>query len=137
MLGRVLGKKATPVVSVVSLRGVVDAKLEDRLDRQMLRVSKESVALAVLIDSPGGSPAYSHNIYRKLRLYHENTGKPVYTFAEELAASGGYFILSAGDKAFADRSSLIGSVGVILMRPEYRNMVERFGIKPEILASNK
>ena len=81
MFGRVFGKKPKPVVSIVSLRGVVDAKLEERLDRQMLRVSKEAVALAVLIDSPGGSPAYSHNIYRKLRLYNELSGKPVYTFA--------------------------------------------------------
>lgn len=62
----------------------------------MNQIKKETTCLAVLVNSPGGSPAFSHKIFKRLRLYHEATGVKVVTFAETVAASGGYFILSAG-----------------------------------------
>jgi ClpP class serine protease len=105
-------------------------------------VSSDAKALAILINSPGGSPAFSHNIYKRLRMFHEDTGKPVLTFAEDLAASGGYFILSAGrqilirgDKAYASKSSLVGSVGAISMRADINQFLEQHGVKSSIISS--
>ena len=108
-----------------------------RLDEGLKRVSEKSDCLAVLVDSPGGSPAYSHNIFTKLRMHASKTGKPVYTFAEDMAASGGYFILSAGDKAFAQKSSIVGSVGAIFLRQELNRLFENHGIRNTTVASRE
>ena len=91
----------------------------------------------MLVDSPGGSPAYSHNIFTKLRMHASKSGKPVYTFAEDMAASGGYFILSAGDKVFGQKSSIIGSVGAIFMRQELFKLLENHGIRNTTVSSRE
>lgn len=91
----------------------------------------------MLVDSPGGSPAYSHNIFTKLRLHATKTGKPVYTFTEDMAASGGYFILSAGDRVFAQKSSIVGSVGAIFLRQELFKLFEKHGIRNTTISSRE
>ena len=70
-------------------------------------------AVAVQINSPGGSPVQSTLIYKRLRALSEEKELPVYVFAEDVAASGGYMIALAGDEIYADTSSIIGSIGVI------------------------
>src|SRR4029077_8686172 len=70
-------------------------------------------AVAIQINSPGGSPVQSMLIYKRIRALAEEKGLKVYVFAEDVAASGGYLLALAGDEIYADPSSIIGSIGVI------------------------
>ena len=69
--------------------------------------------VAILINSPGGSPVQSHLIFKRIRQLARETDKRVYVFCEDVAASGGYFLALAGDEIYADPSSIVGSIGVI------------------------
>jgi ClpP class serine protease len=69
--------------------------------------------VAVVINSPGGSPVQSHLIFGRIRQLAEEKKKRVYVFCEDIAASGGYFLALAGDEIYADPSSIVGSIGVI------------------------
>jgi ClpP class serine protease len=72
----------------------------------------------------------------KLRLFCQDRKIPLYTFAEDLAASGGYFFLCIGDKVYAQKSSLVGSIGVIYMRMAFHKFLANRGIQPQIISSN-
>ncbi len=74
---------------------------------------KKSPAIAISINSPGGSPVQSHLIYSFIRRLAKKEKKKVIVFAEDVAASGGYLIACAGDEIYANSSSIIGSIGVI------------------------
>jgi ClpP class serine protease len=70
--------------------------------------------LAVSVNSPGGLPVQSEIISNKILTFARKNNLKLYTFAGDVAASGGYFVLSVGDHVIADRSSIIGSIGVLL-----------------------
>ena len=70
-------------------------------------------AVAIQINSPGGSPVQSTLIFKRVRALAEEKNLKVYVFAEDVAASGGYMLACAGDEIYADESSIIGSIGVI------------------------
>ncbi|HEU4475706.1 MAG TPA: S49 family peptidase, partial [Methyloceanibacter sp.] len=70
-------------------------------------------AVAIQINSPGGSAVQSMLIYKRIRALAAEKDLKVYVFAEDVAASGGYFLALAGDEIYADPSSIIGSIGVI------------------------
>ena len=70
-------------------------------------------AVAIVVNSPGGSPVQSSLIFRRIRQLAEEKKKTVYVFCEDVAASGGYYLALAGDEIYADPSSIIGSIGVI------------------------
>ena len=72
-----------------------------------------AVAVALLINSPGGSPVQSSLISRRVRALAEEKKVPVYAFIEDVGASGGYWLACAADEIFADESSVVGSIGVI------------------------
>ena len=74
---------------------------------------KKAKAVAITINSPGGSPVQSHLIYKFIRSQAKKNKKKVIIFAEDVAASGGYLIACAGDEIYANSSSIIGSIGVI------------------------
>ncbi len=74
---------------------------------------KKAQAVAVTINSPGGSPVQSHLIYKFIREQAKKHKKKVIVFAEDVAASGGYLIACSGDEIYANSSSIIGSIGVI------------------------
>jgi signal peptide peptidase SppA len=127
-----------PVVPVVRLSGVVGAVLPFRpgltlgacapmLERAFgIRAAK---AVAVIVNSPGGSAVQSHLIFQRIRAHAEETGLPVLVFVEDAAASGGYMIACAGDEIFADVSSLVGSIGVVSASFGFERLIERFGIE--------
>ena len=71
------------------------------------------VAVAIVVNSPGGSPVQSALLYRRIRQLAEEKGVPVIAFAEDVAASGGYWLALAGDEIFGEETSLLGSIGVI------------------------
>ncbi|SLN15426.1 putative protease SohB [Roseivivax jejudonensis] len=112
--------KSTPLVSVVRLQGTIggpgratlsDRGLAQQIERAFSRGKPDAVALEV--NSPGGSPVQSALIGARIRRLSAEKKVPVYAFVEDVAASGGYWLASAADEIFADSSSLLGSIGVI------------------------
>lgn len=89
-------------------------------------------AVAVLINSPGGSPVQSMLIYQRIRALAEEHDLPVYVFAEDVAASGGYLIALAGDEIYADASSILGSIGVISAGFGFHKLIETYGIERRV-----
>lgn len=94
---------------------------------QAFKMSK-APAVAIQVNSPGGSPVQSSLIYKRVRHLSEETGKTVYVFCEDVAASGGYYLAAAGDEIYADASSIIGSIGVISAGFGFTEAIKKLGI---------
>jgi signal peptide peptidase SppA len=94
-------------------------------------------SVAVVVNSPGGSPVQSHLIFARIRQLAAEKQKRVYVFCEDVAASGGYFLALAGDEIYADPSSIIGSIGVISSSFGLDRLIERFGIERRVHTSGK
>ncbi|MGE4371420.1 MAG: S49 family peptidase [Xanthobacter sp.] len=90
---------------------------------------KDAPAVALLINSPGGSPVQSHLIYRRIRALAEDKQKHVFAFVEDAAASGGYMIACAADEIFADPCSIVGSIGVVTSSFGFDKAMKRLGIE--------
>jgi len=135
-----------PIVPVVRLAGVIgfSTPLKPGLTlatvaRPLERAFKmrHARAVALLINSPGGSPVQSHLIYRRIRqLAAENT-RPVIVFAEDVAASGGYMIACAGDEIFCDPSSILGSIGVVGSSFGFPKLMEKLGVERRLYVSGE
>jgi signal peptide peptidase SppA len=91
--------------------------------------------VAILINSPGGSPVQSHLIYKRIRQLASEKKKRVYVFCEDVAASGGYFLALAGDEIYADPSSIVGSIGVISAGFGFDKAIEKLGIDRRVYTS--
>lgn len=92
-------------------------------------------AVALLINSPGGSAVQSSLIFKRIRRLAEEKGKTVYVFCEDVAASGGYYLAIAGDEIYADPSSIVGSIGVISASFGLDKAIERLGIERRVYTS--
>src|SRR5436309_566516 len=135
-----------PVVPVVRLAGVIGVSSPLRpglmlasVARQLERAfaMRKARAVALLINSPGGSPVQSHLIYRRIRqLAAENT-RPVIVFAEDVAASGGYMIACAGDEIFCDPSSILGSIGVVGGSFGFPKLMDKVGVERRLYVSGE
>ena len=84
------------------------------------------------INSPGGSPVQSELIYKKIRTCAKENNAEVITVAEDVAASGGYMLMCAGDKLFANKSSIVGSIGVISASFGFKKLIDKIGIKRRV-----
>jgi len=98
---------------------------------------KRAVAVALAINSPGGSPVQSHLIFQRIRQLAEENELPVYVFTEDVAASGGYMLALAGDEIYADPSSVIGSIGVISGTFGFDKAIGKIGIDRRIYTAGK
>ncbi len=112
--------KNPPLVSVLRLSGTIgsggrstlsDAVVAPLLEKAFRR--GKPAAVAIELNSPGGSPVQSSLIAARIRRLSEETKVPVFAFVEDVAASGGYWLASAADEIWADASSILGSIGVI------------------------
>jgi signal peptide peptidase SppA len=92
-------------------------------------------AVAVVINSPGGSPVQSHLIFQRIRQLAIEKNKRVYVFCEDVAASGGYFLALAGDEIYADPSSIVGSIGVISSSFGLDKAIEKLGVERRVYTS--
>src|SRR6266576_2941607 len=110
------------VVPVVRLSGVIGAVTPLRPGMSLSGVAKtlerafatkHAKAVALVINSPGGSPVQSRQIYLRIRQLAAEKKLPVLVFVEDVAASGGYMIACAGDEIFCDPTSILGSIGVV------------------------
>ena len=115
-------RRGGAVVPVVRLSGVIGAVTPLRPGMSLAGVAKtlerafatkNAKAVALVINSPGGSPVQSRQIYLRIRQLAAEKKLPVLVFVEDVAASGGYMIACAGDEIFCDPSSILGSIGVV------------------------
>ena len=136
--------KAVPMVAIVRLQGSIgmggrgslsDAGLRGMLEKAFRRGKPAAVALE--INSPGGSPVQSSLIGARIRRLSEETGVPVFAFVEDVAASGGYWLASAADEIFADESSILGSIGVISAGFGAHVFLTRQGIERRVHTAGK
>ena len=93
---------------------------------------KDAPAVAIVINSPGGSPVQANLIYKRIRALAEENDKKVIVAVEDVAASGGYMIALAGDEIIADPSSIVGSIGVISAGFGYVNLLEKLGVERRV-----
>jgi signal peptide peptidase SppA len=134
-----------PVVAVVRFEGVIGprqwrgavslASHAGALDKAFAARHLGAVALA--INSPGGSPVQSALLYRRIRQLAEEKGVPVLAFAEDVAASGGYWLALAGDEVYAEEASLVGSIGVVTSSFGLNRLIERFGIERRLYTAGE
>jgi signal peptide peptidase SppA len=89
-------------------------------------------AVAIQINSPGGSPVQSVLIYKRIRALAEEKKLKVYVFAEDVAASGGYLLALAGDEIYADASSIVGSIGVVTATFGVNELINKIGIQRRV-----
>ncbi|WP_375449725.1 S49 family peptidase [uncultured Devosia sp.] len=138
-LRRLLGRNRT-IIPVIRLQGVIAAdQRQGRLNianvAPLLKRAfaiKSAPAIAIIVNSPGGSPVQSRLISKRIRDLADEHGKPVLVFVEDAAASGGYFIAVAGDEIFADPSSIVGSIGVIMAGFGFVEALGRLGIERRV-----
>ncbi|HEX4553492.1 MAG TPA: S49 family peptidase [Xanthobacteraceae bacterium] len=133
--------RGLPLVPVVRLSGVIGfatplkpgltlAGLARALDRAFGMGRPKAVAL--VINSPGGSAVQSHLIYRRIRQLAEEKGVPVIAFVEDVAASGGYMIACAADEIVCDPSSIVGSIGVVGATFGFPDALQKLGIERRV-----
>src|SRR4029078_2820636 len=106
--------------------GLTLASVARVLDRAFAMRNIRAVALS--INSPGGSAVQSHLIFRRIRALADEKKVPVFAFVEDAAASGGYMIACAAEGIFADPGSIVGSIGVVSASFGFYRLIERFGI---------
>ena len=93
---------------------------------------KKAPLVAVVINSPGGSPVQSNLIYKRIRALADEKNKDVLVFVEDVAASGGYLIALAGDEIIVDESSIVGSIGVVSAGFGFVGLIEKLGIERRV-----
>jgi signal peptide peptidase SppA len=134
------------VVPVVRLSGVIGAVTPLRPGMSLAGVSrtlerafstKGAKAVALVINSPGGSPVQSRQIYQRIRHLAAEKNKRVLVFVEDVAASGGYMIACAGDEIFCDPSSIVGSIGVVGGTFGFVDLIKKVGIERRIYTSGE
>ncbi|MGB6254513.1 MAG: S49 family peptidase [Bradyrhizobium sp.] len=131
-------RRGRVVVPVVRLSGVIGAVTPLRPGMSLAGVArmlerafavKNAKAVAVVINSPGGSPVQSRQIYLRIRQLAEEKKLPVLVFVEDVAASGGYMIACAGDEIFCDPSSILGSIGVVGGSFGFQELIKKLGVE--------
>jgi len=121
---------ATPLRPGLSI-GAVAGPLERAFEMSKLP------SVAVVINSPGGSPVQSSLMFRRIRQLAEEKRKTVYVFCEDVAASGGYYLAIAGDEIYADASSIVGSIGVISAGFGLDKAIDKLGIERRIYTAGE
>lgn len=137
--------KSPPVVAVIRLNGTIaaggrgtalnDAGLATMVERAFRRGKPAAVAL--LINSPGGSPVQSSLIASRVRRLADEKEIPVFAFVEDVAASGGYWLATAADEIWIDQSSIVGSIGVISSGFGLHDFIGKHGIDRRVHTAGK
>ncbi len=133
-----------PVVPVVRLAGAIGVAtplrpglLLSTTARMLERAfeTRNARAVALLINSPGGSPAQSHLIFRRIRNLAAEKKIPVLAFVEDVGASGGYMLACAGDEIICDPFSIVGSIGVVGGSFGFVELMDKLGIERRLYTS--
>src|SRR6476661_356419 len=135
-----------PIVPVVRLSGAIGissplkpgltlANVARLLERAFAMRNIRAVALS--INSPGGSAAQSHLIFKRIRALADEKKLPVIAFVEDVAASGGYMIACAADEIVCDLSSIVGSIGVVGGSFGFDKLIEKIGVERRLYTSGE
>jgi signal peptide peptidase SppA len=98
---------------------------------------KHAPAVAIVVDSPGGTPVQAHLIYKRIRALAEEKEKTVLVFVEDVAASGGYLIACAGDEIIVDPASIIGSIGVVSAGFGFVEAIRKLGVERRVYTAGE
>ena len=136
---------SAPLIPVVRLHGVIAAdprpgRLNIAGVAPLLKRAfdiKSAPAVAIVVNSPGGSPVQSRLISKRIRDLADEHSKPVIVFVEDAAASGGYFIAVGGDEIIADPSSIVGSIGVIFAGFGFVEAINKLGVERRVHTAGK
>src|SRR5580765_2600382 len=135
-----------PAVPVVRLSGVIGAVTPLRPGMTLAGIAKmlerafgtrNAKAVALVINSPGGSPVQSRQIYLRIRQLAAEKKLPVLVFVEDVAASGGYMIACAGDEIFCDPSSILGSIGVVGGTFGFQDLIKKIGVERRLYTAGE
>jgi signal peptide peptidase SppA len=139
-------RRDIPVVPVVRLSGAIGAVTPLRPGLTLAAIAKTlerafatrgAKAVALVINSPGGSPVQSRQIYLRIRQLATEKKLPVLVFVEDVAASGGYMIACAGDEIFCDPSSILGSIGVVGGSFGFQDLIRKIGVERRLYTAGE
>jgi serine protease SohB len=135
-----------PVVPVIRFNGVIGAAVPLRPGLSLATTARtierafkvrNARAVALIINSPGGSPAQSHLIFQRIRQLAAEKGIPVFAFIEDIGASGGYMLACSADEIVADVYSLVGSIGVVGGSFGFEKLIDKLGIERRLYTSGE
>ena len=135
-----------PVVPVVRLSGTIGVATPLKPGLMVATVSRTlerafcvsgARAVALVINSPGGSPSQSHLIFRRIRALAEEKSLPVYAFIEDVGASGGYMLACAADEIVCDPYSIVGSIGVVGGTFGFVELMHKLGVERRVYTAGE
>ena len=135
-----------PVVPVVRLLGVIGVTSPLRPGLMLSSTARSlerafsvrnARAVALIVNSPGGSPAQSHLIFRRIRQLAEEKKLPVIAFVEDVGASGGYMLACAADEIICDQFSIVGSIGVVGGSFGFPKLMEKLGVERRLYTAGE
>ena len=137
-------RKREPQVAVVRLSGIIGGtgnfnrslslrSVESNIEAAFSQ--KKALAVALIINSPGGSPVQADLIQKRISDLANEKDKPVFVFCEDVAASGGYWIALAANEIYANASSIIGSIGVVSAGFGFNEAINKIGVERRIYAT--
>lgn len=139
--------KSRHKIAVVEIGGVITSMDFDHAGHNMVDFLKDELSVAakddavkaviLKVDSPGGEVLASDQIYRAIEKFQDDCGKPVVASMQGLAASGGYYVSAPCRWIVADELTLTGSIGVIMHGYNYRGLLNKVGVRPEVFKSGK
>ena len=147
-LKNILPGDKPPLVTVLRLDGAIGAS-STRFRSSMLDMKSQAArierafkpkrlsAVALVINSPGGSAVQSSLIARRIRALADEKNVPVVAFVEDVAASGGYWLACAADEIFANEASIVGSIGVISAGFGFADLIARYGVERRVYAAGE
>jgi serine protease SohB len=139
-------RRDLPVVPVVRLNGVIGAVTPLRPGMSLAGVARllerafsvrNAKAVALAINSPGGSPVQSRLIYLRIRQLAAEKKLPVIAFVEDVAASGGYMLACAADEIYCDPSSILGSIGVVGGTFGFQELIKKIGVERRLYTAGE
>ena len=141
-------RKKRPLVPIVRLTGVISSSSGGNMKRSLNMTTlapllekafsmKRAKAVALQVNSPGGSPVQSALIFERVRYLAAKKNLPVLSFVEDIAASGGYWLACAGDEIYVNGASVIGSIGVVSAGFGFEEAIEKLGIKRRVYTAGE
>lgn len=140
-------RRDAPTIPVVRLNGAIMASGSQFRQHLSLAATAgvlqkafsfpRAPAVAISVNSPGGSPVQSRLIYRRIRDLAAEKNKTVLVFVEDVAASGGYMIALAGDEIIADPSSIVGSIGVVSASFGFHDLIKKIGVERRLYTAGR
>lgn len=134
----------SPTVAVIRLEGIINTRGQRAINLRRFAGAIERAfklrglkAVALAINSPGGAPAQSALVYRRIRQLAAERAVPVIAFTEDVAASGGYWLALAADEIYAEDTSLVGSIGVITAGFGFVQAMSKLGIERRLFTAGE